>query len=67
MSTLKSANSSSLQDPYVKKALLDINDNFVVTPISQANGNVAVISKRFYASTSVKEIELNKTNKDHET
>lgn len=40
---------SSVQDPYVKKVLQDLHNNFVVTPIDKANCNVVIICKQLYA------------------
>ena len=66
-STSKSTNSSSLQDPQVKKTLQDIHNNSVINPIDKANGNAAIICKRIYALTLIKKPWLNVASNDHET
>ena len=39
-----------LSSPDVKKVLDNIYKDFVVVPIDQATGNIALVCKRFYAS-----------------
>ena len=51
-------NKLSLSEPQVKKALDDLHDKFVITPVDKANGNIAVICKRYYAEVLAKELGL---------
>ena len=48
----------SLSSPDIKTALDSLHKDFVITPIDKANGNVAVICKRFYADILFKELGL---------
>ena len=48
-----------LSSPDVKNALDNIHKNFVVVPIDKATGNIAVFSRRFYASVITGELGLN--------
>ena len=48
-----------LSSPDVKNALDNINKDFVVVPIDKATGNIALLSKRFYASVITGELGLN--------
>ena len=43
----------------VKKALDNIQKDFVVVPIDKATGNIALVSKRFYVSVISRELGLN--------
>ena len=65
--TFKYTHSSSFPDLHVRKALQDLHNNFVINTIDKANGNAAVICKRFYALALIKELGLNKTNNGHKT
>ena len=49
-----------LSSPDVKNALYNIQKDFVVVPIDKATGNIALISKRFYASVITRELGLNR-------
>ena len=48
-----------LSSPDAKKALDNIHKDFVVVPIGEAIGNIALICKRFYASVIAIELGLN--------
>ena len=39
----------------IKSFCEDMHQRFIVTPTHQANGNVALVYKRFYALTLMKE------------
>jgi len=47
-----------LKDKRCKDALSDVQYNFVIVPIDNATGNVALVCKRFYASVLVEELGL---------
>ena len=64
--TLKTHNSnhhptdtSSLKTTAVKNSIQQIPDQFVVTPVDKANGNVAFIFKRFFIEVLLKELRMN--------
>ena len=47
----------------IKNSLEELHQKFIVTPIGKANGNVAVICKRFYFLTLMKELGLRGNHK----
>ena len=57
----------SLKQKQVKEALDDIHNQYVITPVDKASGNVAIICKRFYAQVLVEELGLkNKSDNTYE-
>ena len=48
-----------LPSPDVKTALDNTHKDFVVVRIDKASGNIALVSKRFYASVITRELGLN--------
>ena len=47
-----------MQNKSVKETLKDLHDSYIVTPVDKAKGNEALISKRFYARTSFRELAI---------
>ena len=60
-------NKISLSSPDVAKALEDLQNKYVITPIDKANGNIAIICKRFYASILIKELDIGSNNNNNPT
>ena len=57
-STTTDCHKDILSDFNVKKSLIELYEKFVLTPIDKATGNVAIICKRFYAQTLIKELDM---------
>ena len=53
-----------LEQRSIKKALKDLHNNYVITPIDKASGNVAFICKRFYAKILIDELGLDRSPSD---
>ena len=53
---------TSLNNVVVKQALNDLHEKYVFTPIEKASNNIAIICKKFYISTLIKELGLNDTD-----
>ena len=56
--------SEVLKDPECHKALLDLQNRFVICPIDKATGNISLICKRFYAEVLVQELGLKNTRSE---
>ena len=50
------------QDHMAMQHLKHLHNNYVITPIDKASGNVAIICKRFYAQVLIKELGIEKQN-----
>ena len=55
----KNKHRQCLSSPDVKNALDNIHKDFVVVPIDNVTGNIALVYKRFYASVITEELALN--------
>jgi len=53
---------TSLNNVVVKQALNDLHEKYVFTPIDKASNNIAIICKKFYISTLIKELGFNDTD-----
>ena len=49
---------TSLKNNDVKQSLSELHDKFILTPIDKATNNIAIICKRFYILTLLKELGL---------
>ena len=49
---------TTLNNIEVKLALNDLHEKYVFTPIDKANNNIAIICKKFYISTLIRELGL---------
>ena len=57
--TIKISNHKLIHQHYsAMQCLKHLHENFVITPIDKATGNVAIICKRFYAEVLIKELGL---------
>ena len=52
-------NTPVLEQQLVKEDLNKIHEQYVLTPIDKAGGNIAIICKRFYAKILIKELGIN--------
>ena len=50
------------EDHIASQHLKRLHEQYVIPPIDQASGNVAIICKRFYAQVLIKELGLDKPN-----
>ena len=56
--TLIRQSKTSLKNNDVKQSLSELHDKFILTPIDKATNNIAIICKRFYILTLLKELGL---------
>ena len=64
-STCHKASRNSLGNHQIRKMLLYLYLNRIVVPIDKANGNKAIIYKRFYALTLMKELGVTIGNRNN--
>ena len=53
---------NSLKETHIKSSLKQLQNDYILTPIDKANGNIAFICKRFYALTLLKELGIGPDN-----
>ena len=61
-STFSKASPNSLGNYITRKTLADLHQNCIVVPVEEANKNVAIIGKIFYALTLMKELGVTIVN-----
>ena len=58
---------TSLKNKEVKRSLENLHGKFVIVPIDKANGNVAIICKRFYIQVLIKELGIDSQTSTNST
>ena len=59
----RSNNTASLKNKVIGKTLEQLQEDFIITPIDKANGNIAFTCKRFYAQTILNELGIRQNNR----